>query len=272
MGKDNETYLSFGTRALRTTVAGVGSLVLRSEVEKPVSRGWRRAEDLSEGGSGIIVAHPHFSMGDPLQVIKRVFESPVLRKREVFVPQTLRHYTRLYGPLGRPISVKVFPVATPEDAQRARANEELHQKLLRKYKVDVLDTRSAVPLFQTYAREAVTLLERGAVEIVAPQATREGKLITVTDAVGIVLRRALRRNVHNIGVLFVGLGIDGVTDYGQKSVSGINAFRSHRYQDGRCLTLDEIANEVGGDLEAANLGAFVRQEMEKTVPPEYLDR
>lgn len=136
--------------------------------------------------------------------------------------------------------------------------------------MDISDRRALHELGETYAKEAVLHLKNAGIELIAPQGTREGKLTTITTAIGVLIKRALDADVHNIAVLFLGYRLAGVKDYGK--AKGYNLFRKYIFQGGSCLTLNELIDQTGGIEHIGRFNKIIRQEMEKTVPPEYLEK
>jgi len=269
-----EARVSIIVQGTRRVVARSASLPLPIETLKPRSEGWEKAEQLNRENYGIIIAHMHASKGDPPRVLERIFLSPTLGRREVFAPIAMHQLKGWHRPVGAPIGVQVFPVFTPETQTLAQKSPVLAKKLKDKYGIDVADSRLLRVITTEHTRQyidqAILLLQKAGVEMVAPQGHREETLTTMTTAIESVVKRALDKNIHNIAVLFVGYDIKDVQNYGDKNRKNYNFFQTYRFHDGKCLTVDELFTKANGNLK--KLREIIRLEMQATVPLEYLPK
>lgn len=268
-----DARVSMGVQAIRYAVAKAASLPLPTETPRPESEGWQRAEQLNKEDYGIIIAYMHANKGDSLHVIGRTFLSPIFGRREIFLPNAMHRHRDWYGHAGDTIHLQVFPIFTPETRRSAQEDPALAKRLKSKYRIDITDPkllRIIAHHTKQYINQAILLLQRAGVGIVAPQGHREETLTTMTTAIESIVKRAQQQDIHNIAVLFVGYDIKGVQDYGHKKNENYNFFRTHRFHDGKCITLDELNKEAGGNLRKLN--EIIRREMQVTVPAEYLPK
>jgi len=274
MAQSPETHdarVSWIAQTMRYAVVTSASVLLPTETPKPKSEGWQRAEQLNREHYGIIIAHMHANKSDSLRVIKRVFRSPIFRIREIFLPIAMHRYKDWYRLAGIPIHAQVFPVFTKETGRLTQEDPALAKKLKDKYGVDLKDAERSIVIARytkQYINQAIQLLQRAGVEIVAPQGQREGTLTTMTTAIESIVKRALHQDIHNIAVLFVGYNIKGVQNYGDEKNESYNLFKKYRFRDGECLTVDELITKA--DRDEVKLSEIIRGKMEATVPPEYL--
>lgn len=265
-----DARVSMGAQAIRYAIATAASLPLPTETSKPKSEGWRRAEQLNKENYGIIIAHMHADKGDVPRIIGRTFRSSIFGSREIILPNAIHRYQDWYGLAGVPIHVQVLPVFTPETRRLTQEDTTLAQKLKDKYGIDIKDiklSRVIARYTEQYIDHAISLLKRAGVEIVAPQGHRESAFITMTTAIESILKRALRQNIHHIAVLFIGYDIKGVNNYGEK-LSSYNLFKTYRFHDGKCLTVDELLTEAGENV--GKLNDVIRKEMKAIIPSQYL--
>ncbi|MEK7533727.1 MAG: hypothetical protein AAB600_00155 [Patescibacteria group bacterium] len=268
-----ETRVPITAQAIRRVVGTAALLPLPTEASKPKSEGWQRAEELNKEGYGIIIAHMHANKGDSARVIGRTFRSSTFSRREVFIPNGIHQHKGWYKPVGTPIHVQVFPIFTKETGRLANEDTVLARKLIDEYGIDMTDPQLLKVIAgytKQYTDHAIPLLQRAGIEIVAPQGHREEAFTTMTTAIESIVKRALQQKIHNIAVLFVGYDIKGVQNYADEKIKNYNLFRRYRFHDGKCLTVDELIKEAGGNY--IKLSKIIRGEMQATVPPEYLPK
>lgn len=119
-----------------------------------------------------------------------------------------------------------------------------------------------------YAREAISTLAAGGIVLLAPQAGRRSTLgEPQLRPVSLLLAQARRQGVRDVALLFVGLGMEGITDYALEKVGGLNLGRRYEIQVGQTFTLDE-ALAAAGRLRMLDAWSF--QCLQEWVPLAYV--
>ena len=212
--------------------------------------GLQRAASLARSGYGTLVLMNHFSLRDGLQVLHLLFSNGTLCRRPTLAPAAVHHLQGSSLPrLADRVGVRLLPIATPESVERHG-----------------LSPGSGVsPL--CYARQAITTLDVGGIVLLAPQVGRRPALGTPRSRpVSLLMAQAHRRHVHDIALLFVGLGIEGETDYRLDRVGGLNLCRRYEVRIGHTFTLDEALEAAGG---LRQLDDWTYRQLRNWVPAAY---
>lgn len=214
------------------------------------SGGLQRAETLASTGYGLLVLMNHFSLRDGLQVLHFLYGSEVLRRRVTLAPAASHHLEGSPFPvLADSVGVRLLPVASPEAVARH----------------GLAPGSGTSPL--VYAREAIATLQAGGIVLLAPQAGRRPVLgEPQMHPVSLLLAQALRQRVRDVALLFIGLGISGVTDYALDKVGGFNPGRRYEICVGYTFTLVE-ALEAAGKLRQVDAWAY--RQLRNWVPATY---
>lgn len=184
-------------------------------------------------GKGGIVVEMHFSTSDPLWAIDGVTKN---QAENVKVTAPIAKHQAFFGllPFARSIGVKAIKVVTPESKMRADNKGENGLK------------RGDGTL--QYLNEAAPTIQDGGIVVVASNATRKSKLTFDKD--GVVTR--LIKGLYDRGVSiddkwihFVAFEIDGLSNYGDKKVRGLNLVKKHKIIHGETITLKELLERSG---------------------------
>lgn len=214
------------------------------------SGGLQRAETLASTGYGLLVLMNHFSLRDGLQILHFLYGSDILRRRATLAPAASHHLEGSPLPvLAERVGVRLLPVASPEAVARHR----------------LAPGSGTSPV--VYAREAIATLKAGGIVLLAPQAGRRPLLgEPQMHPVSLLLAQAQRQRVRNVALLFIGLGIAGVTDYALEKVGGLNPCRRYEICVGHTFTLAE-ALESAGKLRQVDAWAY--RQLRNWVPATY---
>lgn len=217
----------------RAIGAVLGPVVFRSEtIMEPGQNGMRDFEDkLLEGYGGIIVLK-HFSLKDPPQVMKDiVFSSPVMRSREVIVPNALHQiYPGLIG-FARFLGIAIAPIVTENTRKRAEQKGK-----------PVPELNGGLAEF---TRSALSVLSRGGIVALAPEAERRSSLEPYgKPTIGLILLAAQRLKIEDIALLSIDLRLVGREGYWGKK--GFNPLDKYEVRIGRTLTMQEVVAMANG--------------------------
>lgn len=228
-----------------------GAVIFRNEKPRNLD-GLERAKELSKKGYGVIVVINHFSLKDPPQVGKLLFETQGLGSKKIHFPiayhmyKMHRHgYDKI---LGRLFGITFKPVVT--------------KSTIDKGKNDGLPLHSGG---KEFLQKALGGLEKGEIVVIAPQETRQPFLGELAEkGIGTLIAGAKRNNLK-IALLFIGLGIENVTDYSE--MEDFNRFKKYKVNIGECFTNDEVMEQVNGDFRKVD--NFVFRNLYEVVLPNY---
>lgn len=225
-----------------------GAIIFRNEKPRNLD-GLERAKELLKEGHGIVFVINHFSLKDPPQVAKLIFENQGLGSKKIHFPIAYHMHRRWHDEIvGKLLGVTFKPIVTKStlDKEKNDGHPLSHGK-------------------KEFLQDALEGLEKGEVVVVAPQETRQSSLGAPKErGIGTLMAEAKRKKIK-IALLFIGIGIGGVTDYSK--VKGFNFFRKYFYNIGECLTSDEIMEKAGGVF--GKVDRIVYEELQKIVPPDY---
>ena len=212
--------------------------------------GLQRAESLARAGYGTLVLMNHFSLRDGVQVLHLLYGSEILRRRPTLAPAASHHLegTLLPALAGR-VGIQLVPITTPAAVKRH----------------GLAPASGTNPLL--YARQAIAALDNGGIVLLAPQAGRCPALgEPEMRPVSLLLAQALRQHVRDVALLFVGLGIAGVSDYSLEKVGGFNPGLRYEIRVGQTYTFSEALSAAGRLRE---LDAWAYRRLRNAVPPAY---
>ncbi|MBI4038007.1 hypothetical protein HY382_03110 [Candidatus Curtissbacteria bacterium] len=122
--------------------------------------------------------------------------------------------------------------------------------------------------FREYLREGIKTLGKGGALMMTPQATREISLSEAPQSRPLATLLIRADDLENgIAILFVGIGIEGVTDYDSPKIRGFNLRKKYKVTIGSCFTKKEAEAAASG-IKLVDSWAF--SELAKVVPPSYL--
>jgi hypothetical protein len=236
---------------LRHTGASLGSLVLRCRLVDEEG-GWSRAESLLEQGYGLIALMNHFSVRDAPQALALLARSRVMRQRPYIAPAA-SHQVAVYEGLVRfftaLFAIELCPVVTPFRGPNGTSREEIRANN------------------NAYRARTAAVLQEGGLMLLAPQAHRSPRLGTPRGrAVAKLLEQFSPRSTPHVALLFMGLGIPGVTDYAREQVGGLNLAKRYEARIGATFTVEE-ALKAQPDLDAIDDWVFAQ--LRTVVPRSY---
>jgi hypothetical protein len=238
-------------RLLRRAGANLASLVISCRLVDEHG-GMARAESLLRQGYGLIAMMNHFSVRDAPQALAVLCRSRVIRRRAFIAPVaihqfsdyegTVRFFTTLFG-------LELCPVVTPYTAGNLYSPEEIRRS------------------YQAYLARTATVLESGGIMLLAPQAHRRSELGEPRGRpLGKLLRQFSPPESAQVALLFIGLGIPGVTDYARDKVGGLNLPLRYEARIGATVTVAEALQNVAHVRE---IDEWVFEQLRAVVPASY---
>lgn len=222
------------TTGMRLLLMGLGRLVLPSEIHNDY-RGFEDAERLLKEGKGLIVRINHFSERDPATIFIDLFgRSAVMRNRVIVGPVAEHQYHRPITQLtARLADFGLFPLVTSDTLQHEGYQGETMGE-------GIFD----------YLGNGVQAVKDGGILLVAPQGGRRGCLIN--DQIDFQVMRGLmlevmRKKVKNFGLICVGLGLEGVKDYGVPGMEKIHLLEKGIVRYGQLYTYDKLMELAGNN-------------------------
>lgn len=220
-------------------VAYAGAMPFRREIEDSFN-GLSRAEELQNQGYGLNVLYSHPSRRDPLEMIKLILGSSIMRKRPIVIPIAFHQYKRLFVPPGKALDITLYPIVT---------QETINKGLNRGYPLGHGE--------KEYFEKAIKTLREGGINILAPQAERQESLgIPAKPTVGTFMIQAHRKHLDKYAFLFVGIGIKGAEDYKREHVGGLNPFKTYQVSIGPTFTKEEVMEAVNGNYREVDSLVF----------------
>lgn len=240
--------------ARRKAALKIGHIPLPCET-KYLDGGIERACKLLSEGYGLIVLYNHFSIRDSLHIAGDVlFAHRVMNSNEIRTPLALHQSKDVINKaLETVLDFHMSPLATGETLKK------------QKYK-DLSPTTG----FREYLADGVATLEKGGSLMMSPQTTRKDRLSEEPQSrplATLFLKIESKKLENGIAILFVGIGIQGVTDYSTPGIRGFNLRKKYEVTVGPCYTKEEAVALAGGK-KLVDVWAF--SELAKVVPPSYL--
>lgn len=181
----------------------------------------------------------HFSKGEPPRAISLIAKDPVLGNRRMVIPIGAHQYKHWYDPLVRMTGINLYTLSTDDTVQYV----EDHPQKRKKYEA-ILEPRRRIALLNRYLTAGVEALSEGGNVLLFLQGGRRPFLEGETEAVEALMRKASHEKVERFAFMFIGAGIPGVLDYGDKSVIGNNWGREYEFTIGETSTAVEFILEA----------------------------
>lgn len=234
----------------RNLVRAVLNPLLWHHVKQP--HGLERAEELLDQGIGLLILINHFGKTDPAQVINNVvFAREKMRRKPITTPIAYHQQKPYINMLAGLTSINIKPIVTPDTI---RLNQN-----------DGLDQGTGLPHYINFSLQT---LKHGGIVLLAPQAGRRERLGEPNKTMRLFMLQAKRRGVNNFGMLFIGLGIKGTTDYSERSAGGLNIGKTYEINIGPTFTQEEAILDAG--RQNLDLDAWVFSQLAHLVPESYL--
>lgn len=207
-------------------------------------------------GRGLVIVFTHFSLRDAMEVNRSIiFKNPVLKNREVINPLALHQYNKFLELVGKFYHGTFAPI--------------VNNSTLAKKGYEHLPRGKGLSEFISASIET---LHHGGVVTLALNATRKDRL-DLDDPqkpIGYFIVSLQSKGTTDFGILIVGFGVEKAENYSKKEVGGMNFGKTYVINIGKYFTLEELLAKpmVGGKV--SNIDMFLRREMAKIVPKEYL--
>jgi len=208
-------------------------------------------EQILEKDNGMIVLLNHFSLRDAVQVFCWLFGNPAANRRRIVAPVAYHQHGLIVDIISSLLAIDLQPIVTARTVQLGYGDK----------------ARGAG--MRDYLNAATSTLDDGDIVLLAPQGGRKNRLgEPVGHPVGIIITHASRSQIHNFGILCVGVGLKGATDYDRKTVSGKLLFRWFEMRIGAPASVEQVVEEAGG---VDQVDTWVFEQLGELVPPAYRD-
>lgn len=207
-------------------------------------------------GEGLVIVFTHFSLRDALEVNRTiVFTDPVLRDREVINPLAYHQYNKFMEFVGKFFHATLAPI--------------VNNSTLAKKGYGHLPKGKGLKEFVTLSGD---VLEKCGVVSLAVNATRSEKLDMQDPQkpVGYLIASLQAKGIKNYGFLLAGFTIKNARSYAKKDVGGFNIGQTYIMNLANYYSLEELLNQPEVKGKVANVDTFVRKQLAKVSPKEYL--
>jgi hypothetical protein len=225
-----------------------------------------KAKEMSKNGKGLIIVINHPTGKDPEQALYEIFRHSILDTKKVITPIAYHIDNFLYPILKPLIGLTRKPIVTESTIKKGKnKGHKLNEGMTE------------------YFDEAIEGLKKGEIVVVAPQGERMSHLGEPDKpTIGRFMAGAKRKDLNDYAFLFIGFGIEGVSDYSNKKLTGLNLFKRYTTNIGSCLTSEEIlvraaflakeAKKISGKTESVYkfVDQVIFEELRNVVPANYL--
>lgn len=257
----NTLYTNAAAATRDATFATLRHLLV-AEVQK--SQGLVEAEKHLQTGNPLLILPNHFSQFDPAVTVGYIaFANETMQKRRMVIPvahHQLPSFGKWLAKYG--VNVDLMPIVTKETMARPRY-QKLDHKGNPRFKVN--------DGLVEYAAKAIEVLENSGIALLTFQGTRQATLPETPQntAVSMMVAKATRAGIKNLGFLFVGVGINGVEDYGDEKYAHFNIRKPFRLKVGAFVKQNEALRQAGS---LRGLDGWVLSQLKPIVPTTYLPK
>lgn len=215
-----------------------------------------KVHEAGRRGEGLVIIFTHFSLRDALEVSRTIiFTDPVLKDREVVNPLAYHQYNKFMEFVGRFYHATLAPI--------------VNNSTLTKKGYGHLSKGKGLKEFVTLSNN---VLAKGGVVSLAVNATRSDKL-DIEDPqkpVGYLIASLQAKGFKNYGFLLVSFAVKNATSYKKKDVGGFNIGQAYIMKLANYYSVEDLLNQTEVKGKVANVDRFVRNELAKVSPKEYL--
>lgn len=207
-------------------------------------------------GDGLVIVFTHFSLRDALEVNRTIiFTDPVLKNREVINPLAYHQYNNFMEFVGKFYHGTLAPI--------------VNNSTLRKKGYEHLPKGKGLKEFIVLSSNTLT---KGGVVSLAVNATRSEKLDLEDPQkpVGYLIASLQAKGVKNYGFLLVSFAVKNARSYKKKDVGGFNIGQTYIMNLVNYYSVDELLSQPEVSGRVANVDKFIRNELAKVSPKEYL--
>lgn len=216
----------------------------------------QKVHEASGRGEGLVIVFTHFSLRDAMEVNRSIiFADPVLKNLKIINPLAYHQANKLMDFIG-----KIFD-GTPAPI--------VNTSTLAKKGYEHLPKGKGLKEFITLSSN---VLKKGGIVSLAVNATRSEKL-DIEDPqkpVGYLIASLQARGFKNYGFLLVSFAVKNAVSYKKKDVGGFNIGQTYIMKLANYYSLKDLLNQPEVKGKVTNVDAFVRKELAKVSPKEYL--
>lgn len=216
----------------------------------------QKVRTASKKGDGLVIVYTHFSLRDAMEVNRSIiFKDPVLKKREVINPLAYHQNNLLMYLIGKFYHGTVAPI--------------VNNSTLSKKGYEHLPKGKGLTEFIALSTK---VLEKGGVITLAVNASRKEKL-DMRDPlkpIGYLIASLQAKGIRNYGFLLVGFTAKNAKNYSKKEVGGMNIGKTYIINLANYYSLEELLNQSEVSAKVGNVDKFIRLEIAKVTPKEYL--
>lgn len=216
----------------------------------------QKVHQAGKRGDGLVIVFTHFSLRDAMEVNRSiVYTDPVLKNREVINPLAYHQYNKPLELIGKFFHGTFVPI--------------VNNSTLRKKGYEHLPKGKGLPEFVNAASNVLT---KGGIVSLAVNASRIEKL-DIEDPqkpVGYLIASLQAKGVKNYGLLLIGFEVKNAKNYKKKEVGSFNICKTYIMNLAGYYSLEELLNHPEVKGKVSNVDSFVRKELAKVSPKEYL--
>lgn len=292
------------SRLLRKTAGFAVTLILPAEVISS-EEGLPTVRKQAKKGWGVKLYSTHPTQGEIPRQLAMIGRDPILRDRELLVPETLEHYAPWHSNKGGWVRIAVCPImtwdsmryfATPPNKEdkkqlakyeekkalakqileeagkqyieylKSLAEDDPRRKQLDECKSDLMKAGQK-GLSKILIDGQVQTLRQGNTILGYVQGGRRPYLGTITPAISTLIKATNEADVTNYTLAPMGVEIEGVEDYGNPAVTGYNYGKRYIFRVGRAYTSKEFQEEARH--RKLTLDQLAREELSLVIPPYY---
>lgn len=207
-------------------------------------------------GNGLVIVFTHFSLRDAMEVNRTIiYNDPVLKYREVINPLAYHQYNKFMYFVGKFFHGTLVPIVN-NSALSKKGFEHLQKGKGLKEFVEL----------------SGSTLSKGGIVTLAVNASRKEKL-DIGDPqkpLGYLVASLQAKGVTNYSILLVSFSIKNAPNYSKKEVGGFNICKTYIINLAGYYSLHDLLNipEINGKV--GNVDSFIRKELAKFSPKEYL--
>lgn len=229
-------------------------LLPRVIIEK--NQALKKVHEAAEKGNGLVVVFTHFSLRDAVETnLSIVYKDKVLRNKEVINPLAYHQYNKTMELLGKIFHGTFVPVVNSSTINKKGYGHLPKGKGLSEF----------------IERSSNTLTNGGVVSL-AVNATRSEKL-DIDDPqkpIGYLIASLQAKGVKNYGLLLVSFAVKNAGGYTKKEVGGLNFGKTYIINISNYYPVEELLNNPEVSGKAGSVDRFVRLELAKLSPKQYL--
>lgn len=214
-----------------------------------------KVHEAGRKGMGLVIVYTHFSLRDAMEANRIIITQPVIKNREIVNPLAFHQSNKALELIGKILHGTLIPI--------------VNKSTLAKKGFEHLPKGKGL---QEFINVAGNILKKGGVLPLAVNATRS-EILDLKDPqkpVGYLVASLQSKGVKNYGLLLVSFSIKNAKNYKNAEVGGFNFGKTYIMNVANYYSLEELLNQPEVNAKVALVDSFVRKQLAKVSPREYL--